>query len=462
MSEISMNSLSSLLRLVAVISALAAVASCGLTYVSSRVSSMDDELDVRVIPMSSETILLANIQRYVPQGLPGAFFQTAGAGGVPRGAGTFPDAPDVPQEPEGSAELRLPPPVEPDAYRLGAGDVVRLSIASNALPDPVTGATATETSAQEYALRDDGAISIPQVGTVDLAGLTIEEAETALFQRLIDAGIDPNFSIEVAAFNSRRIAVGGAVREAQVLSLGLTPPDLGQALAAAGGLTVADTAFATIRLYRDGALYQIPLTAFLDRGDLQSLPLTAGDAIYVDTTYDLDRALEFYQSQINVIAARRADRTAALSELQTEVALRRAELSEERDVFTQREELGANQRDYVYLAGEVANQTRWPLPYGQQASLADVLYENGGFQNETGNPAHIYVLRTSTDPAEFGAVTAWHLDARNAAAFTLAPRFEMRPNDIVFIEEQPITRWNRAIQQSIPSLITSVGAATRN
>ena len=41
----------------------------------------------------------------------------------------------------------------------------------------------------------------------------------------------------------------------------------------------------------------------------------------------------------------------------------------------------------------------------------------------------------------------------------LATRFELRPDDVIFIAEQPVTRWNRVIQQITPSLITSVTAA---
>jgi polysaccharide export outer membrane protein len=183
----------------------------------------------------------------------------------------------------------------------------------------------------------------------------------------------------------------------------------------------------------------------------------SGDAIYVDTTYDLERAQAFYESQINIISLERSSRSAALSELSAEIGLRRSALDETRDLFASRAQLGAEPRDYVYLAGEVTKQSRFPLPYGQQASLADVLFEQGGFDAATGSPAQIYVLRA--DPAVPGSATAWHLDARNAFAFTIAPMFEMRPNDIVFVEQQPITKWNRTVQQSIPSLVTTAAAA---
>jgi polysaccharide biosynthesis/export protein len=446
------------LRLAAALSLCAGLSACGV-YVSSRVSDRTEGLDVRVIALSAETVLMANSAPYAPRTLPDVFYQTAGAGGAIRGAGALPDAPPAPDLDPPTLELRAPPAQNAGPYRLGTGDVLRMSIASGQTIDPITGETSGDTRQQDMTVRDDGAVSIPQVGTVPVAGLSVEEAEATLFERLISAGIDPTFSLEVVEFNARRLSVGGAVREAQVIPLTPGGLRLSEALARAGGVTADDAAFAAIRIYRDGQLYQIPLDDFLARADLQSLPVLSGDAVFVDTTYDLDRAQRFYESQINVIALRRNDRAAALAELTTEIELRRSALAEARQNFLTREDLGAVDRDYVYLAGEVRNQSRWALPFGQQASLADVLYDSGGFSTETGNPAQIYVLRAATDPDAFGAVTAWHLDARNAAAFTLAPRFEMRPDDVIFVEEQPITTWNRTIQQSIPSLLGTVGAA---
>ena len=77
--------------------------------------------------------------------------------------------------------------------------------------------------------------------------------------------------------------------------------------------------------------------------------------------------------------------------------------------------------------------------------------------SQSGNPAQIYILRADGQ----GAVTAWQLDARNIANLVVATQVVMQPNDIVFIAEQPVTRWNRVVQQIVPSLITSgAGLAT--
>lgn len=127
-------------------------------------------------------------------------------------------------------------------------------------------------------------------------------------------------------------------------------------------------------------------------------------------------------------------------------------MSEARETFQQRLELGGVDRDYVYLTGEVVRQSRFPLPFDSTASLADALYADGGFATETGNPGQIYILRGNESGSR---ITAWQLDARNAAMLVLATRMELRPNDIVFITEQPVTRWNRVVQQIVPSFINT-------
>ena len=228
-----------------------------------------------------------------------------------------------------------------------------------------------------------------------------------------------------------------------------------------GGSATKDLDFATIRIYRDGQLYQIPLSTYLERPDLQRTRLIGGDSTFVDTSYDLDQAQSYFQEQITLTTIRNASRQQALNELQTAVSLRRAELSEQRSNFSAQLELDSVDRDFVYITGDVLKPGRIALPFGRQASLADTLLGGSGYSVEKANPSQIYVLRASPDPRDGGKVTAWHLNAKNPANLILATKFQMRPNDIVFVEEQPITKWNRTIQQIIPTLITtSIAAAT--
>ena len=66
---------------------------------------------------------------------------------------------------------------------------------------------------------------------------------------------------------------------------------------------------------------------------------------------------------------RQRARSNALSELETEIRLRRSELSERRDTFNARLAANAVVRDSVFLVGEVAKQTLVPLPFERDATL---------------------------------------------------------------------------------------------
>lgn len=429
---------------------------CGVVYTSPKVSrAAGANVDVREMKLTPQTVLLANRSPYSPRNLPREFFSEASAR-QGTGLGALPTAPDAPDERPPQLELRPPADFEVPSYRIGVGDVVLLATrqAGNSV-EQLSGLLAAQTQRQGYVVSDDGAISIPDIGQVEIGGLTLTEAQDRIFKFLLENQVDPAFSLEVTEFNSQRVTVGGAVRQAARVPITLQGLTLGDVLTATGGVEVKDAQFASIRIYRDGTLYQIPYEDYLERANLRELPMTNGDAVFVDTTYDVDRAFEFYRQEVDVIRLRSQARMDTLDMMNTEMQLRRGVLEERRNNFRARQELGAEARDYIYLTGEVEDQGRIPLPYEQQASLADVLFEGGGIPTRTGNLSNIYVLRPSQDPADFGAVTAWHLDARNAINMTLATQMQMRPNDIVFVEEQPITKWNRAIQQVIPSLLLS-------
>lgn len=443
--------------------ALLAVSSCGTIYRAASVQpGPADGTNVRVVPMTAETVVQANRSPYQPRTLPAVFSLTAGGGSGLRGAGPLPE-PTFDLEPRpGDLALRVPPAANPGPYQIGVGDVVLFSTpSSGSTVEELSGLLAAQNSRQGYTVQDDGSVNIPNVGRVRIAGLTIEDAEDVLFQRLVENQFDPTFSLEISNFNSRRVSIGGAVGAPAVLPIGLTPLFLGDALTAAGSVTVADQDFASVRIYRDGTLYQIPLTTLYSRADLLRTRLIDGDAVFVDTEYELDQAQTYFEQQLALFGARREARNSALSELQTEVSLRRAELSEARTNYQLREQLGADNRDYVYLTGEVGLQSRFALPFERTANLGDALFDSArGITPDSGDITEIYVLRASQDPREFGAVTAWHLNAKNAANFSLMTRFELRPDDVIFVAQQPITTWNRTVSQILPSLINTARLAT--
>ncbi|WP_199178709.1 polysaccharide biosynthesis/export family protein, partial [Acidimangrovimonas sediminis] len=238
----------------------------------------------------------------------------------------------------------------------------------------LSGLLAAENNRQGFTVQDDGSIAIPDVGRVQVAGKTVPDAEAAIFKALVSHNIDPTFSLEISQFGSQRVSVGGAVGAAKVEPITLQPLHLDEALTAAGGITAPDRTTASIRLYRKGQIYQIPLKVYYSRPDLQHLPLLNGDSVYVDTQYDLAMAQAYFQQQMSLLSFRQSSKTTALSQLDTESSL------------------DAVKRDYVYLTGEIQTQSRYPLPFGHTASLADALYAQGkGIPTQTGNVSQIYV-----------------------------------------------------------------------
>ena len=432
------------------------VAGCGAIYRSPAVRAAGvDGSSVVVVQITAETVQVANQTPYQPQTLPAAYSQTAGAGEGLRGAGELPDPPSASPRDGANTTLNLPPEVDPGPYKIGVGDVIILAMPQDPDGTPTTAAGSLSVSQNRrntYTVQDDGAITVPDLGRVSMAGLTVPEAEDVLFQKLVENQIDPSFNIEIAEFNSSRVAIGGAVANPGVVPVALSPLYLDEALSSVGG--VVATEGAAIRLYREGQLYQIPLDSLYSDQSLARVRLLAGDSIFVDTGTDLNQAQDYFAEQIKVAELRQSARTVALQELNTVVSLNRAALNEARANYQARTDLDAVDRDYVYLTGEVGVQGRYTLPFGTQASLADALYgQAGGIPTQTGDVSEIYVLRASADPA--GAVTAWRLDASNAINLLLATRFMMRPDDIIFVAEQPVTRWGRIIQQITPSLINT-------
>ncbi|MEO0356703.1 MAG: polysaccharide biosynthesis/export family protein [Pseudomonadota bacterium] len=446
------------MRVMAMFVLVCGLSGCGAVYYSPLVPA--DDPNVMVVSLTHASAAHANQSQYTPKSLPVAFYQNAGGGGALRGAGPTPEPIFEAQVRPDALPLRLPPNVPQSSYEIGVGDVVLLATPSaGSSVEELTGLLAAQNRRQGYTVQDDGAIAIPDVGRVDLAGLTVEEAEAEVFQTLVSNQIDPSFSIEVSEFNSQRVSVGGGVSGPSVVPITLTSLTLEEALAASGGIDVGDQDYASIRLYRDGELYQIPLNDYYSRPALQKTRLVGGDSIFVDTSFQLAQAQAYFQEQITLTQFRQQARVQALAELNAEVSLRRASLEEARSNFTARLAADAVDRDYVYLAGEVVTPGRFPLPFEQRSSLADALLGEAGMNTRTANPQQIYLLRGQDNSDQ---VTAYNLDVTNATRLVLATRMELRPNDIIFVAEQPVTRWDRVVQQITPSLITSSVAAVSN
>ncbi|QXT40579.1 SLBB domain-containing protein [Gymnodinialimonas ceratoperidinii] len=442
--------------------AFASLSACGAAYISSDIANFRGDDSVQVVDLSTAVVAQANRSAYQPEALPAAFSRIAGAGSRLRGGARLPEPVFDPQTRPGALELRVPPAVDPGSYVIGVGDVLILATPRwESSVEEMAGLVAAQNQRQGYTVQDNGDIAIPDIGRINVGNMTLSEAEDAVFERLIAARIDPTFSLEVAEFNSQRISIGGAVREPGVVPIGMLPVYLNEVLAQAGGVDVGSDAFSVIRIYRDGTLYQIPTADLYADQNLQRIRLVNGDSIFVDTAYDFEQAQAYFEETIQRAQFTQNARANAIAALQAEVSIRRNALEESRQNFRDRVEFGAAGGDFVYIAGEVTRPGRFELPFGNTATLADALFDAGGWSEATGDPSQIYLMRGASAGEQLSAITAYRLDGSNALNLTLATRMELRPGDVIFVAEQPVTRWNRVIDQITPTIF-NLGAAAVN
>ncbi len=98
----------------------------------------------------------------------------------------------------------------------------------------------------------------------------------------------------------------------------------------------------------------------------------------------------------------------------------------------------------VFVVGGVTSQIINIDPSIRQ-SLADVLFTPGGVLNSPkAQRSEVYLLR-GTNP-----VTAFHLNAQDPTRLIVADTFQLRPNDILFVSEQPISSFNRTLAAITP------------
>ncbi len=111
-------------------------------------------------------------------------------------------------------------------YRLGAGDVVRISVFQN--PD----------LALEARLSDGGAISYPLLGTVQLGGLSVAEAERRIADGLRDGNFvrQPQVSVLVMQVRGSQVSVLGHVGKPGRYPIEAGELKLTELLAQAGGI----------------------------------------------------------------------------------------------------------------------------------------------------------------------------------------------------------------------------------
>lgn len=162
---------------------------------------------------------------------------------------------------------------KPD-YPLGAGDAIRVQVFQN--PDLTIEARVSE----------NGSISYPLIGAVELGGLSIAQAETKIAKELKDGGFvqQPQVNIVLIQVRGNQVAVLGQVNRPGRFPLETLNTRASDMLAAAGGNTANGDDVVIVSGVRDGKPFRkeidIP-TLYIGNNTQADVVLSGGDTIYV-------------------------------------------------------------------------------------------------------------------------------------------------------------------------------------
>jgi polysaccharide export outer membrane protein len=292
---------------------------------------------------------------------------------------------------------------KPGPYLIGPGDILSIVVWDHpelVLPTQTyaIGSGATELAIGDtasgipgYTVSSTGYIQFPYTGLLKVAGLTELQARNLIVNSSGKYIQDPQITVRVLGFRSKRIFVDGAVTTPGTVAINDVPMTLLEGINRAGGILPTGDRSAVF-VIREGKRTRVNLPALIERGqDLNQVMLKPGDIVRVTPRDD----------------------------------------------------------SKIFVMGEVFLPSA-PVMRDGRMSLTEALALAGGPNQLTSDPSQIFVVRSTEDATPL----VFHLNAGSPQALAVAEKFELQPKDVVFVDSAGLVRWNRFISNLFPSAQT--------
>ncbi|WP_305821220.1 polysaccharide biosynthesis/export family protein [Massilia brevitalea] len=300
----------------------------------------------------------------------------------------------------------------PPPYTIGRGDILSIVVwdhpelaaggmtAATASSDAAVAVAGATANAQQpgFVVDHQGRIQFPFAGLLPVEGLTEDGARALLTQKIAKYIANPNITLRVQAYRSKRVYIDGEVKSPGLQAINDIPMTLVEALNRAGGL-LPSADQSRIALERGDARYSINLRELVQKGiNPGNVMLAPGDVVRVHS----------------------------------------------RD------------ESKVFVSGEVVTPRALTMHNGR-LTLNEALGETGGVSPLSGDARQIYVVRKTPERTR-----VFQLDARVTGSLAMAESFELRPKDVVYVAASPLANWNRHLSLLFPGALTNaVGVSTR-
>ena len=275
-------------------------------------------------------------------------------------------------------------------YSISPGDVLSINLIG--YPDIVAAGTSSNDNnpyTSGYPVDQQGFIQFPLIGRIQASGLSVPQFTANLQSRLQRYLKYSDPQVKIVDYRGNKFFIDGEVNQPGEFAIADTPVSLYGAISLAGGATATGDSN-NIILTRDGKSYSLGLESLRQAGTSGSqLYLRDGDSIHVNN-----------QSLNN-----------------------------------------------VYVLGELGQIEPVAIPE-QGLSLSHVIGRSRGLDSATADATKVYIVR---DNANNQPTNIYYVDMQTITNLALANRFEMQPNDIVYVDPTGLARWNRVISAILPS-----------